>query len=486
MPAWRPDGGAVVAAAAPEEQTFNLVELPVDGSAQRQLTHLTGGALWPDVSPDGRTIVFAGYTTAGYDVFSIPYPRVNVDPARNNLHQPENRGANLPEPPTPDDRRSTLSAAPLAGPPPPSSTRYNPLATLAPTSWTPLISNDGVTTRLGGLVSGVDVLGYHSYSARASWLVSTTTDAPVPSRALPDWQVFYEYDRWRPGFFATASLETSFAVGPATPSGFASDSTLRETSLEAGVFYPIVHTRARHSGQASILRAQSDFTLPDGPLTRNRTAIRGSWQTITSRAYGYSISREDGMSAGATIEAVRRALGSDADATTYTADARAYLPGALPHHVFALRVSGGVSDGDPTVGRTFVLGGSTVNGAVDFSSRASSLLRGFPDATFAGTRVALANAEYRFPVYRLQRGFGTWPIFFHTFHAAVFGDAGDTWSDAFHASDLKTSFGVEASSDLVVAYFAPFTIAAGAALGHDRSGLVRDRATVYVRIGKSF
>jgi dipeptidyl aminopeptidase/acylaminoacyl peptidase len=57
-PAWRLDGAAIVAAAASEEQTFNLVELALDGSPARQLTQTTGGRL-PDVSPDGKTIVFA-------------------------------------------------------------------------------------------------------------------------------------------------------------------------------------------------------------------------------------------------------------------------------------------------------------------------------------------------------------------------------------------------------------------------------------------
>jgi WD40 repeat protein len=73
-PAWRPDGRALVVAAARGDETFNLFEVAVDGSTLRQLTHTSGGALWPDVSPDGRTIVFAGYTTAGYDVFTMPYP----------------------------------------------------------------------------------------------------------------------------------------------------------------------------------------------------------------------------------------------------------------------------------------------------------------------------------------------------------------------------------------------------------------------------
>ena len=476
MPAWRPDGAALVVAGAPEDDTFNLFEIAFDGSPQRQLTHTTGGAIWPDVSPDGSSIVFAGYTTAGYDLFSIPYAPATADSAgasRSDTRSIVSRGEATAAPPaTPvSDARSSA---------------YSPLSTLAPTSWTPVIDNDGVTFRLGGSVNGTDVLGYHSYSATASWLLSSATTAPLPPRATPDWQLDYEYDRWRPRFYATASQQTSFSVGPATPFGTASDSTLREISIEGGVLVPVLHTRVQHLGLASILRSHEEFTLPDALLLRTRTAVRAAWQTTTARNYGYSISPEDGIAVGATIEGVRRALGSDADATTYTGDARVYLPGVLPHHVLALRLSGGASNGDPTVGRTFVLGGGSPATLIDFSSRASSLLRGFADASFAGTRVALANAEYRFPVYRLERGFGTWPIFFHTFHGAVFGDAGDVWSTGVRAANIKTSVGLEASADVVAAYFAQITIAAGAALGHDRSGAMSDRATLYVRIGKSF
>jgi outer membrane protein assembly factor BamA len=282
-------------------------------------------------------------------------------------------------------------------------------------------------------------------------------------------------------------MDTSFSVGPATPSGTASHSTLRSTSLEGGVVFPILHARTLHSALASVIRARSDFTLPEGSLIRDRTAVRGAWQTITARSYGYSISPENGFAVGGTAEAVRRSFGSDADATTYSGDLRVYAPGVRPHDVVAVRVSGGMSNGDATVGRTFLLGGAAPAASlIDFGSRASSLLRGFPDATFAGTRVALANAEYRFPVYRLQRGFGTWPIFFHTFHGSVFADAGETWSSQFRLDALKASIGVEASADVVAAYFARLTIAAGAALGHDRSGAVRDGATLYLRIGKAF
>ena len=53
----------------------------------------------------------------------------------------------------------------------------------------------------------------------------------------------------------------------------------------------------------------------------------------------------------------------------------------------------------------------------DFGSSAFSLLRGFGRNTFAGSHVALANADYRWPIARPQRGIGTWPIFLHTIHA---------------------------------------------------------------------
>src|SRR5213594_2893782 len=132
MPAWRPDGGAIVAAVAPGEATFNLFEILVDGSSARQLTH-GAGAIWPDVSPDGKTIVFAGYTTGGYDVFTMPYPEGDTTTARTPIVDPERvdlqtSGRVDLQPP----RKATLPGSPGV-----SAFDYSPLATLRPMSWTP-------------------------------------------------------------------------------------------------------------------------------------------------------------------------------------------------------------------------------------------------------------------------------------------------------------------------------------------------------------
>jgi hypothetical protein len=87
---------------------------------------------------------------------------------------------------------------------------------------------------------------------------------------------------------------------------------------------------------------------------------------------------------------------------------------------------------------------------------------------------------------RPQRGIGTWPAFLHTVHAAVFADAGDAWTRAFRARNLKTSVGGELSADVVAGYWFPFTLTVGAARGHDGSGMLSDRWSLYARIGRAY
>jgi hypothetical protein len=364
---------------------------------------------------------------------------------------------------------------------------YRPWPTLRPTSWSPVIVGNASQIRVGAGLAAFDVLAYHAYVMSASWLVSGPAHASRPAAAEPDWQLYYAYGRWRPTVWVSASAQTSFFAGPATDTGAPSSAVERERQIEVGVLLPIWHVRTSHTAIASITRAVDDFSLPTRAVTRNRTAARAAWSTKTAHTYGYSISPEAGADVGVTSELVRRSLGAFADATTITADARVYLPSVAPHHVFALRAAGGTSTGDVDMRRTFHLGGAGPNPDVlEFGRNAASLLRGFGIDTFAGSHVALLNADYRFPLAHPQRGVGTWPLFLRTIHAAVFADAGHAWTRTFRARDLKTAEGAEISADLVAGYFIPLTATAGIAWGHDGRGSVADGATFYVRIGRAF
>jgi hypothetical protein len=330
------------------------------------------------------------------------------------------------------------------------------------------------------------VLGYHSYGASATWLVSAPSDIPAPSKAKPDWQLSYAYTRWRPAIWAASSSETFFFRGPPTETGGPSSGIERERQVEGGISFPV--RRARHSQVATAVfhRAVNELTLPAGVRVRNRTAFRAAWAGTTAKTYGYSVSPEDGVALGFTTEFVRKALGAFADSTTLTADARAYLPAMAQHHVVALRIAAAASTGHADMQRTFLLGGHSPNMALaDFGSDAFSLLRGFPANRFAGTRVALVNADYRIPLAWPQRGRGTWPLFVRSLHAAVFADAGHTWIRAFRVGDMKAAVGAELSGDFVAGYFLPLTATIGAAVGRDGAGSEAG-AVVYIRLGRAF
>jgi len=218
-----------------------------------------------------------------------------------------------------------------------------------------------------------------------------------------------------------------------------------------------------------------------------RTSGRGGVAFSNAHQFGYSISPERGIAFGATAETVRRAFGSSGDGNAVTADARFYLPSVARHHVVALRMAGGASTGDSSVQRAFHLGGAMPNASVtDFGSNAISLLRGFGADTFAGSRVAVFNAEYRWPLARPQHGVGTWPLFLHTVYAAPFVDAGHAWTRRFDTANVKASAGIELSARLVAGYHFPLVATAGVARGHDGSATVPDQWTVYLRLGRAF
>jgi Tol biopolymer transport system component len=469
-PTWTPDGRSIIAA-IDREGTFSLNDFDLSNprSHGRQLTILSSGGLWPDVSPDGTLITFVGYTADGFDVFTLPYSP-NPGAYTTGFFPPVSGRVSLPAPNEPP----TVATRP-----------YSPLRTLTPTSWFPVVET-GDQLRAGAAVNGVDVLGRHAYSVSATWLVQAPADAMTPPQQTPDWDFGYAYDRWQPTFFTSVSSRTSFGAGPADENGHPTPATLRTREFEGGVLFPFRRVRSTRRAFVSLVRTDDRYTLPDGTFTISRTASRIGLAASTARQYGYSISPEDGYTVGGTAEAARRGLGSTADVTTFTVDGRAYLHGLGDHDTVAIRGAAGASTGTPGARRTFLLGGAIpAIDVVDFGREAISLLRGFPPQSFAGTHVALMNADYRFPIARPQRGKGTWPLFVHTIHAAVFADAGEAWTDRFQTNSVKTSVGGELSLNVVAGYSFPFTATIGAAWGHDGADR-SNRAAAYLRIGRAF
>jgi hypothetical protein len=406
----------------------------------------------PAVSADGRTVVFVGYTPDGYDLFSMslasarwsPVARATFDEAEVTSHEP------VPE----------TSTAPTVV--------YSPWRSMVPRFWTPTIESDNDELVIGAATASADALGRHAYGAEVGW---------ATSRARPDWQAAYAYDRWWPTLFVNVSDDTDPFRG----------GRIQTIEADAGALLPWRRVRWSQYGLVALHwsedRLECDGCGSDVRIARN--GLRLGWRLDAARAYGYSIGDEEGVQAIATVEVAREALGADGDGGAATLDLRAYVPLAPRHAVFAVRGAAGTGWGSERVAQRFSASGSGPQpGGFSFGSDAIGLLRGYGESDLLGRHAVSVNLDYRVPLLRIERGAGTLPIFARTLHGAVFFDAGQAWDNGFRLEQFRTSIGLELSLDAVVGYVLPLTFTSGVAW---RENIDATRGfAAFGRIGRAF
>jgi len=462
-PYWMPDGHAIVFASDRGGEPFAIYSVSFPDGSLRRLEGAGLAAQSPVVSPDGRELVFVGYTTAGYDLFSIPLATATW--------------RDVPEAPAATSVPS--SVVPAFRPAEPSSVvpafrpaePYHPWRTLLPQFWMPIIESTDGELSAGAATAGVDALGRHAYGASVTW---------ATPRARPDWSFSYAYDRWWPTLFASVSDD----MDPWR------DGDVRTREVTAGALFTIRHVRYTSSTLTAFNGSTDDFNcaLCPRPLagTVTRRALHFGWSFKNARAYGYSISRESGTAFRTTVESAPHALGSDGTTGAVAADGRAYVRAGPRHAALAFRAAGASSWGDDRRRRVFSASGAGPQfDGFDIGTDAIGLLRGFEPASVVGDHALVANVDYRFPIRYVQRGIGTLPLFFRTIHGAVFADVGDAWTDGFDRADVRRSFGAELSLDTVIGYALPVTFTSGVAWRDDRVNNRRD-AVGFARVGRAF
>ena len=469
-PSWTPDGATVLFSATVGDEPFNVFALAVATGDIRKVTDTAGGAQFPELSADG-TLTYVGYTPDGHDLFALPNVRLSSldssglqagDPGLQTGDPTRTGGDPTPAPSGRDDAGAIDGSA------------YNPLRTLVPSYWEPLVFSDAGETVVGAATAMFDALGRHAYAVDAGW---------SGARARPDWHASYFYDRWRPTLFASYSDDTDPVRG----------GTVRSRELFAGAVLPFRRLRWTETLLAGF-DAQTDtlscvaisVDCPRSDGRRDLRSVRGGWQHDSRRLFGYSISPEEGFAVEAAAEASRTALGSDVDASAAVLDVRGYRRVFGRHIVAAGRVGAAAGWGPRGARRRFSAGGAGPSYLdFDFGREAIGLLRGFAPEDTVGSRAAVANLDLRFPLARFQRGAGTWPIFFRALHGAAFVDAGEAWDSTFRAADLRTSTGGEVSLDLVLLHYVPLTLASGAAWTRDPVA-GRSHGAVFGRVGYAF
>jgi hypothetical protein len=434
-------------------EPFSLYSVDVSSGAVRRLNGVGHSAQAPVVSPGGRTLVFVGYTADGYDLFSLPLATASWSDVSTSTSSTRDERLSGPAPVTTAD------------------VAYRPWSTLLPRFWTPIIESDASELAFGAATDGSDALGRHTYGGTIAW---------ATSRLRPDWSLAYAYDRWWPTLFVSVSDDTD----PFR------DGEVRTREVNAGALFVVARVRWSQAVLAS-LNASHDGLSCEAcgttlPSDVKRGAIRTGWILNTAKAYGYSVSRESGATLRLTWEAAPEALGSDAGNGSATIDSRGYFRVGPRHAAVAVRAAGASAWGDKGARRVFSASGAgPAASGFDFGRDAVGLLRGFESDALIGIHAAVANIDYRLPLFRPQRGLGTAPIFFRTMHAAFFADVGHAWDGAFRAADVRTSVGAEISIDTVLGYSLPLTFTTGVAWRRDPVGH-HDGVAVIGRIGRAF
>jgi len=457
-PTWMPDGSHVLFAAAVGAAPFRIYRVNVSTGTIARLEGTGRSAQAPDVSADGARVVFVGNTVDGYDLFTLSLDDAGWTPA-DTVAPPLN----------PRVLDARLSPDPTVKP-------YSPLPTLAPTFWTPTVESDADELVIGAATGSADALGRHAYGVEVGWSV----------RARPDWGVAYAYDRWRPTLFASYTDDTD---------GWR-DGEVRTREVETGVLTAWRRVRSVRSLLASVHVSDDEYDCAacEAPVDTavRRTSGRGGVAITNAHQFGYSISAEEGGRWTATAEAshgrVRRMSSGEVagNGVALATDARYYRRLVGQHDVVAIRGAAAGFWGDDAAAQLFSAAGSGPAAAgFGFGLDAIGLLRGFDEDDVVGTRAAVINVDYRLPLWRVGRGWGTVPVFLRTLHGAVFFDAGQAWSDTPRWSDTRTSLGVELSADTVVGFGLPLTFTAGAAVRFD-STTERSRLVAFARVGRAF
>jgi hypothetical protein len=430
-PTWSSDGKYLYFS-SDRSGIFNIYAWDLAAKKLWQVTNVRIGAMQPAVSDDNKTLVYVGYTTYGYDLWTMPIEPEKWLPAITVLDE-------RPDPP------QEPSYVPMK------MTKYNPLPTLAPHNWLfslkpgiygPEAVNVTVTTS--------DVVGIHNVSA------SLTVEPKQPS---PTFSIDYSYDRLPVDF----TLHLFHQVAPR--SGYKvndQDITYNESTngITTGVSYTKREDYATHTIGLSYSVANFFGNLPVGAgLDPNSASIpttvpRGN---INVMHVGYGFSNVEGGydQPGGNARGFYMDVGfdwaGDYTGSSYTvhaleADFGFYLTMPWKNHVLAWRTAGAAQGGNYPRNGAYYVGGYDLADNNIISSVSSGVfngafvLRGYPPGVYFGDEYLLQNIEYRFPIWFPDHGISSLPLYLRRIDGNFFFDYGGAFNDIdFHSIRFFTN-----------------------------------------------
>jgi hypothetical protein len=400
--------------------------------------------------------------------------------------------------------------------------RYRPLETLRPSFWLPLVQLspydarrfEGLRVGIGDqqrdqafvgsvFTGGVDTLHHGQFSADLNY----RSDADLVGGG-----VNVVYNRWLPVY----SIGVRRTAVP-FPAPYALDDTAFvqgsdrywEDRMQAAISVSYPYTfRTSVFGRYAITRRRALDALPEGidlqgiPTRGYIGAIQGGWRYSWSQPTALSVSPEDARIFSVVGGILHPWLGTwleDEDGfrpfsqVQLTSELREYVVNPwIPNHVLAMRIAGGATLGPTDFFGTYQLGGNIGDAAFYATPDEFRMVRGHPLGADVGDMYWLGGLEYRAPIWRIDRGWGPFPLFLRYLAGAAFVDAGNafvgvpkSWDQAF--DDSLVGVGAELRLSAVAGWSTGFTARLGYATALDSAGYQPgDIETFYLLGGSSF
>jgi Tol biopolymer transport system component len=400
---------------------FNLYACQLATGKVFAVTNVQYGVFEPAVSPDNRMIAVASYSASGYDISTTGLRSADWQPVSNATEE-----------------RTTPSTSLL---PPPSEPRqlyyYSPFPSLLPAFWLPWAS-PASGGELGAFTLGWDALQLHQYQLTSGYRFGNSS--PFLSAA-------YTLRRYRPVLSAAFDVDLDGQAGVINAE-LPFRATRHANWLDLGV-------TATHERRDMTELSDNSDRVPSGLSTHADL----DWTYSDARQYRFCVAPVEGRVVGLHADAQSTELLSDRNLTRGLGYWFQYY--GNPPQTWSLRSK-------LVVGTAF---GDAAASAFQLDNEPGLLgVRGYDESSEPARHVLTAGLQFRAPLWWVERGIGTGPLFLQNINAAGFADFGAAWDtirieDDSFMSRARVGIGAELRADLIVSHLLPVSLSAGCGFG---------------------
>jgi|GEM_PF-471591 len=400
------------------------------GTAQ-QVLQVTTGLWFPEISPEGE-IHAARVAARGWDWVAYP-PKAPSTVAAPALAPPPAPGPARPAE-LPDAPESALARTFKAE-------RYAPWPSLLPRQWSPYLGSSADNFFAGLSTFGFDATDRHSYLATAEWssLTEFSYDITYENRLLG----------------ATLAVHPSSTVSGSAYSYDSDHDTYdyifrRTNSLELQAYWPYQLTWSTLTPIVSGSLYREQIYRKDGLPSSDQLGPTSQVSSSAPSVYLEGrLNYDDTESAALAISSERggissfgfRGVSSPGESPAWKLGAfhRHFFAFGLSHHVLVPEVVTAWSlqprSGATSLSDVVLFGGSSSSSSLldsllptgpGGSNPLSSIsIRGYPDNSYIARGAVQTSLDYRFPIFRLFRGYQTLPWVFRNLSGELFAE--NTW-----------------------------------------------------------